>query len=196
MIVHRKIRKQLGEFALGNLDRIAMEKIEHHLLSCSSCRDAYEQVERVVHLLREASVQPSTELSADYWSTFADRVEERVSAPASTKISWTDTLIDALGTVTRLRWRTAIGIAGGFAALAVAFILFQKDLGTRPSPAPTPAVTASQSDDAFNQKVSRYFGRSQTLLVGLSNSTPPPEPLSPQKRNRDFRVNSPKRPAF
>ena len=172
MISHRSIRRSLADLAAGDLDRALAAEIEDHLRSCAPCRSEYDRVAGIARLLRESTVAPHESRPVAFWEAFADRVDDRIDVSTSSQTGWREAFLDAMGTVARMRWRTAIGIATAFTVIAVAFLLLRQQYGTEPPPTPATAATVSTADAAFDRKVNRYFTRSQVLLVGLSNARP------------------------
>jgi len=66
------------------------------------------------------------------------------------------------------RWRTAFAIAGGFAAIAAAFLLLQ-GRPTPPRDVEAGLAPPVPSPVRVDERMTEYLRKSQTLLVGLTN---------------------------
>jgi len=172
MMSHRSARRSLGELVAGHLDSALREELGRHLQECPSCRREYEEITRIASLLRSESGEPSAERTAEFWQTFADRVDDRIDSSLNPVTRPPDTVLESIRSLAQMRWRAAIAIAGGFAALALLFLLFRGNQKESPAPPGGSTKSLSLSDPSLSRRVNRYLGRSQVLLVGLSNARP------------------------
>ncbi len=123
-------------------------------------------------LLPTEHFAPRESRSEEYWSAFVDAVDARIASQKRNVPARSGMISEALGVLHSLRLRTALTLAAGFAAVAIAVVLLRSPAPeTVPSRqlADTEARDSVRSDD---QRLSRYFRRSQTLLVGLTNKKP------------------------
>jgi hypothetical protein len=163
------IQHQLYEYIRGELSPIERSTIEAHLAVCSRCRMSYKRMTEAMQTLDRATPQPSDQRPQEFWNSFAARVEERITKAERTKNHIETTFNDGLQWLLGMRWRTAFAIAGGFAAIAVAFLLWQG----RPIP-PTERQTTStdrvpSGAEQVDKRMTQYLRKSHTLLVGLTN---------------------------
>jgi hypothetical protein len=71
----REIKIQLPDFIQDRIPAEEKERVADHLLHCASCREASEEIRRLLNLLNEPAVEFPTQA---YWQTFLARVHQRL----------------------------------------------------------------------------------------------------------------------
>ncbi len=174
MTRHRHIQRYLYDDIIGDITPELHTEIGLHLQSCEKCRRAYDGIVRTLSLVRPPEVLPSEERSSEFWETFAARVDRSLDTPAGHPIPSPAGLKQDIHGLLSLRWQTAAAIASACALVAGAFLLF-RTVPPGPATVPPPAgPVAAVPGTPVNEDVSRYFRKSQTLLVGLENKKPVP----------------------
>lgn len=172
MRTHGRIRLRLYDYIQGELPPDDHSEIERHLMVCSRCRSLHEQMAGTLREFDRPATLPSEERSEMFWSTFAGRVEQRVQAAEAPSRNADGTIGSALQWIMGMRWRTAFAIAGGFAVITVAFLLWQ---GRPEPPVSRQAEVLSpgpSTSTRVDMRMTEYLRKSQTLLVGLTNKKP------------------------
>jgi hypothetical protein len=164
---HDIVRKSLVEYVRGELPANEAAEVERHLGGCRECRDECEELKVVLRAIPVRPTPPSDRQPADYWHTFALRVDariagqQRVSAPRHLAF-------DEPAGYLRLHWKPILAYAGAGALVAgLLGIWFFGEHG-RPSLVPVnQEVEVVQA--AHKEEVNDYFERSRILLIGIAN---------------------------
>ncbi len=173
MRLHRHIRKNLYDYIAGDLPEDLRATIDRHLATCPTCSVELARMRQTLSLMPAPGESPSDERSVEFWSTFTDRVEQRLEGQPSPARHRVPALRESFGAVLGMRWRTATGIATAFAAVAIAFVLFRAGAPEEPAK-PVVPLTAKSESVQTDRTLSQYFRRSQTVLVGLENKKAAP----------------------
>jgi len=169
MITHSYIRRRLYEYIRGELPPEEQDVIERHLLTCKRCRIAHEQMTLTIQVLSGDTSLPSEERSVEFWNTFATRVEEQIQRTRGAVVQKETPISDAFQWILGMRWRTALSIVGGFAAIAAAFFLWQGHPATPDNRQTEVAMPVPSALERVDERMAQYLRKSQTLLVGLTN---------------------------
>ncbi len=163
---------QIVDALFGDLDASGMADLRQHMDSCTGCASAFLEMQQTLDVTAQV---PEPELSADYWSSYYDRLEARlesakpVTAPfAHMGVLWT-----------QLRSRLSPYFSPRPAYMqwsaALALVLLGVFIGRQWQTAPVSVPLAPAQVDPLlqpaqlSEKTHQYLDRSKVLLLGLVN---------------------------
>lgn len=162
----------LYEFVRGELPQEKAGELEAHLAVCEACHAELEIIRQAVAFLGNESVDPSMNLSEEYWRSFPLRVEERTRTSARapfTRVSFLDAVISFLTFDRKYLYAAAISAA---VVVAVLFFWPRGDHATVEKLATVPAPSSDFQVLPARDRLTQYFRKSKVLLVGITNMTP------------------------
>lgn len=173
MIEHLRLRKQLYDFAQGDLEQPLREKVERHLSSCRKCADEVKYLRTILQMKEGALVQPSERLSPEYWNHFALNVEPRIREAQHRKNYSSVSVTEWVRTLFVFQKKYIAALGGGL-ALGVLIELYvlpwrqnvKEQLADGSVVQSTQAVVPA---DLVADRMHQYFRKSKVLLVGISN---------------------------
>jgi hypothetical protein len=164
---HSTARKNLVEHVRGELAAKQAAEVERHVSDCLECREECEILKEVFRAMPVASGSFSDRPPADYWKTFARRVDARLAdkgrKPAPIRLN-----LDGIGAYLRPRWKPVLVSAGVGALMTAAIAIWL--LGPREHPPVVPGAQDAQVIQATHrEEINDYFERSRILLIGIAN---------------------------
>lgn len=173
MTKHSDVQNQLYDYAMNALDDDARRDVEQHLSSCRNCAEDLKDLKQAIAFLPHPSVQPSDAKDEVFWNSLANNIEREIRLHAQPKPSFIAELYAKGKAFFTLRPAYAYAIGGSLATIVLAFVLIrfnsEKRIETaelQPMPIDSSIVLAQYE---AQERVSRYFQKSRTLLVGLAN---------------------------
>ena len=185
MTRHGKARRMLYDYVRGELGQEETRLVNEHIGRCRECSEEADGLRSLLLIVPDASKQPSAGLPDSYWTGFANEVMGKIGkAPVSMP-----GIIDRIAGVLGLRGlsgmpaglpviarRLSLGLAAAAAAAVVLYFALPELPGSPEEPGPTLTEGVAQAHEdsltAFDRRLSEYFRRSKTLLVGVSNIDP------------------------
>jgi hypothetical protein len=183
MIKRAGVKLMLYEYVQDELSPAERLEVEAHLADCKKCDAQLRSLRDVLTLLPRPETQASEGRSEEFWNLFASKVEQKLAQQEREhRRPWADAL-DWIEELLLLRPKYTYTMAGTLAVLVVAFafltFLPQKshDISSalngnskQLEHVANPIAPGSESEFTFpNERVSQYFRKSKTLLVGLAN---------------------------
>ncbi len=171
---HSDIQNQLYDYAMSALNDDARRNVEQHLSSCKQCSEALKELQQAIALLPHPSTQPSDEKDEAFWNRLALNVEKEVRRNNQPKVNNVGKIVESIRSFFTLRPSYAYMIGGSLATVLLAAVLFR----WQPTESEQIAdIQPVQNDSTImltnyqknQERVSRYFQKSRTLLVGLAN---------------------------
>jgi hypothetical protein len=173
MTGHGRIRALLYDYVRGELGAGEAHAVGEHLGRCPRCAREAADLRSLLDVVPDGSKRPSSALPDSYWTGFANEVMGRLgdgTLPGRARPGPAG--LGFFGRIPATARRASL--AAAVVAIAVALYV----MNTRPpgetGPASTGSVVASAADTLsdFDRRLSDYFRRSKTLLVGVSNDEP------------------------
>lgn len=186
---HRKVRLLLYDYVRGGLGEDDSRMVEGHLAGCPACAREAESHRELLRAVPGPSPRPSDALPGSFWTGFANEVMAKVDAAPSGRPGLAgrlfgdpDTGRGRLG-LSSGAWRIAAGLAASAAVVAAVWFASPRADDARRETGGTGSPTAETTADAapgaagdsltdFDRRLSDYFRKSKTLLVGVSNIEP------------------------
>ena len=193
---HRAIQRMLYEYLRDNLPVYDRLKVERHTAACLKCRMELERMRSTLAVFAVPAAKPSEERSADYWQEFSTTVLRKSISHRSRQRNAFVEAVEWIEELFALHARYAFAATGTLVALLVVFALWTFRPGGRESgshdtsaslehPASPGLVEAPVQSVLTPERVSQYFRKSKTLLVGVTNQrTDQAEPLDFSKERR------------
>ncbi len=182
---HSSIQTLLYDYLHNELAENERLSVEHHLASCTRCANDLAALKRTLTLLPAPSSSPSTARHEAYWKSLSLAIEASLKEKDKVEPRPFADVFERLISFFTLRPGYAFALGTGLSIAIIAVVLF------RLQPETPPAQTAQErsfTDSSIvfaqhetDQRVSRYFRKSKTLLVGLAN-------LSEEDGNPDLRA--------
>ncbi|MBI4534777.1 MAG: zf-HC2 domain-containing protein [Ignavibacteriae bacterium] len=165
MSEHSNISRMLYEYLKGELDPDDYGKVDEHLLHCTRCQKDIRELNAAISIFRPV-VRPSEERSEEFWNTFALEVEQNIQR--TEQHGWKERITETLQQWSPTRRWVIVGMAGAAVTLVLAVIASRTTFtpGVEETP---PEVTELESAALNIDRMSQYFRKSKTLLVGLTN---------------------------
>ncbi len=173
IIEHFRLRRYLYDNVVDqdSLNPEIRKRIHDHLSSCRRCHKELQSLALIARMTKENMPSPSDQRSAEYWSTFADAVEERLRPGERERRNIPSALNDLFRDLPVFRRRSAALLATGLAIGIVAGMIVLRHEPTPgvvddvaeavPQPAATPQIELA--------RMQKYFRKSKTLLIGIEN---------------------------
>jgi hypothetical protein len=154
--------KELIAYREGEMSQ--REAIAAHLAGCEKCREEMERIQAVLTALDALPVpNPGEDFGQRVWQRIAPRLPEK-------RARWRDFFLGSRGVAgwpEPRRW-VAVGSVG---VLVVAAFVAGR-LTRRPAPGASMAEAAQVRERVLIVAVGEHLGRSEMVLVGLSNAQP------------------------
>jgi len=171
MNTHAKITALLYDYHRGELPSSDRLRVEEHCAGCRRCRQEFDELRAMLALLPLAP--PSDERTPEFWRSFPDAVERRLTAPgaARSRAGFWEGVRDEIVSLFTLRPAYAAAVSGSVVLALLAVVLWQQYTPGTPSPsqAAQPAVEIPVRTVSTDVRMSDYFRKSKMLLVGISN---------------------------
>jgi hypothetical protein len=182
---HRKVRLLLYDYVRGGLRQDESRMVERHIAACADCAREAESHRELLKAVPGPTARPSDALPDSYWTGFANDVMGKVDAGPSKRPGLAGRLFGGEDTA-RIGasygpWRIAAGLAAAAAVVAVVWFAAPGTDDALPAIDGTGSRTADTGPDLsasadtltdFDRRLSDYFRKSKTLLVGVSNIEP------------------------
>ena len=194
MTRHRRVRLLLYDYVRRGLDAADTRMVDRHLGECPECRLESESLRELMKAVPGSSRRPSDDLADSYWTGFANEVMGRIDAAPAKRPGIAARLLgrpEGGGPLAGSRGRRSpAGFGVATVAVAFALVWFLSPGTIVPPRTGDPARQADGivSDGApgvvspldrgpdslgeFDRRLSDYFRKSKTLLVGVSNVDP------------------------
>ncbi len=176
MTGHGKVRRMLYDYVRGPLGEEEMRLVNEHLGRCGECAEEAAALRSLLRIVPDASKKPSAGLPDSYWTGFANEVMGQIGTRPVSRPGFVDRIFGISGIpggLPVIARRLSLGLAVAAAAAVVLYFAIP-GMPEEPAPAVTEAVTQMPPDSltVFDRRLSEYFKRSKTLLVGVSNIDP------------------------
>ena len=173
MTKHSDTKNQLYDYAMNLLNDDARRNVEQHLLSCKSCTEDLKALQRAITLLPHSSTQPGDAKDEAFWTSLANNIERELRLRAQHKPSPLSELYDKAKSFFTFRPVYAYAFGSSLAAIVLAIVLFrlhpvQKQQIAEQNQLPIDSSIV-YADYNNQERISQYFRRSRTLLVGIAN---------------------------
>ncbi len=173
MTKHSDTKNQLYDYAMNLLNDDARRNVEQHFSSCKSCTDDLKELQQAITLLPHPSTQPSDAKDEAFWNSVANNVERVIRLHTQPKPLFFSEVYEKMRTFFTFRPGYAYAIGGSLAAVVLAVVLFR----WQPAEKQQVADAKSQTIDSTivltqyknQERISQYFRKSKTLLVGIAN---------------------------
>jgi hypothetical protein len=180
MNAHRRVRLLLYDHVRGTLDGEESRTVERHIADCPECAREAASHRDLLRTIPAPAAKPSDGLPDSYWTGFANEVMGKIdAAPDGVGASGG---LHIPGWIRTPGGRLATVLASAAAVAVVAWFFILPRPAERPDESTGPATadqaSAVASDAAadslavFDRRLSDYFRKSKTLLVGVSNIAP------------------------
>lgn len=174
MRAHSKIQKLLYEYLSGELNVRDKELVAAHLALCARCSAELKRLKEALETLDRSAVEASETRPPEFWSDFAAGVERRIQRQKASKQSSAKWL-EAVEEFFVFRRPLAISLGSAVVVVFLAVGIWSM-LADRQHPTKETAGVAES--DSIRKEMSRYFRKSKTLLVGITNmKIPEHEPV-------------------
>ncbi len=182
---HSTIQTLLYDYLHNELAENERLSVEHHLASCTRCANDLAALQKTLTLLPAPSSSPSAARQDAYWKALSLAIEEEIALTQKTESRPFADLFERVLAFFTLRPGYGFAIGTGLTVAIIALVL----IGIEPEQSPVhTAHVLSAADSSIvlarqetDQRVSHYFRKSRTLLVGLAN-------LSEEDGNPDLRA--------
>ena len=194
---HRAIQRMLYEYLRDNLPVSDRLRVERHTAACLKCRMELERMRSTLAVFAVPAAKPSEERSAHYWQEFSTTVLRKSISHRSRQGNAFVEAVEWLEELFALHARYAFAATGTLVALLVVFALWTflspggRESGSHDTsaslehPASLGLVEAPGQSVLTPERVSQYFRKSKTLLVGVTNQRiDQAEPLDFSKERR------------
>jgi len=169
MSTHSRIQILLYDYLRGESDAQDKNEVEKHLASCKRCTAELKQLESTLSALGRRPAAASEERSPDFWKDFSFRVEQRLHdvharhrAPVS---PWR--AIESFFVFDR---PLAISLCSVAVLIVLAIGIWALSINRQQNKIVQTAPARQQEQmDSVREEMSRYFRKSKTLLVGITN---------------------------
>jgi hypothetical protein len=174
MIKHSDIQNNLYDYAMNVLDDNTRQTVEQHLATCRSCTEDLSVLQQAIELLPTPLVEPGDEKDETFWNALTSNIEREIRLNAQPKPSFLEKILDNTKQLFALRPAYAYAISGSLATLIIAVILFQlqprEDVHVATvQPNHNDSTVWLANYNKSQERISQYFRRSRTLLVGIAN---------------------------
>lgn len=165
MNIHSKIKIQFYDYIENCLDERQKAIVDEHLKNCNKCREEFEEIQNLIEFIPN-KITPSDERNETYWQNFSYQVERRLNRRKSKP--YFVTLIDNLYSLFILHKKTTFAFSATiFLIFIISGIYYSYFYQIKPE---QPTDLAKEVDTtSIDCKMEKYFRRSKTLLVGLTN---------------------------
>ncbi|MBI5471186.1 MAG: zf-HC2 domain-containing protein [Ignavibacteriae bacterium] len=168
---HSTIQSMLYDFLMNELPERDREIVEQHLASCSGCSRELADLKQALQLLPTPTEAPSDAQNEAYWKSLSLAIESSIDTRRVTQPRPFAGLYDRV--ISFFTFRPAYGFAAGasLAVAIVALVLFRTASDESPIQMAKSSIDSSivLAQHETDQRMSRYFSKSKTLLVGLAN---------------------------
>ena len=170
---HSEIQQQLYDYLLNGLDAEDRRQVALHLHSCTQCSDALNALRQTLALLPNASQQPGDERDDLFWQSLSLRIEQEIREQGHPRQNVIARRFDSLLAFLSLRPAYGIALGGSLAAIVVTMFFLRFTPGQK-EPVAVGGVQPIDSTSMLaryqtQQRMSRYFDKSEMLLVGIAN---------------------------
>ena len=163
------VTTMLYDYVVNQLPAAERGRVEIHLVTCQRCTVELKEMQSAIVLAKGEVAKPSDQLPEEYWQSFAVEVERRIHAEECQGVRSLLTLRERLTSFFRLHSRPVFAYGGALAAVVLAVILwrgYQSDeRANEVASIRRPTVQVIPAND----RMSQYFRKSRSLLVGISN---------------------------
>lgn len=173
MSKHSNIRNLLYDYATATLSDDGRRSVEQHLSSCKQCADDLKEIQQAIALLPQPAKAPSDARDEMFWSHLAMNVEREIRQKQA-KPNWFVEIVEGIRSFFTLRPTYAYTIGGSLAILLLAVVVFrwqptESDHIAEVQIVPNDSTMMLADLQKSQARVSHYFRKSRTLLVGLAN---------------------------
>jgi hypothetical protein len=166
MNIHSKIQIQLYDYLHDELNEEEKAVVQNHLQSCPVCGEALNELSLLVEKFSHFTL-PSDDRDQEYWKNFVYKIETKL-ADKHAKSFFTN-IIDTLYSLFVVQKRTTIAFSTTIVvALVVVGLFYNSNYSKKYSKQPQ-VVAAERDTTMINERIGKYFRKSKTLLVGLTN---------------------------
>lgn len=177
---HSDVRNVLYDFLLDELSDGDRTVVAKHLAGCRQCSDELAGLQKTLAVLPRASSQPEDERDEMFWHSLAMNVEKEIRRESILKTGIFSALVDRVRSFVAFRPAYAYSAGAALAVIGVAVFFFRPQFEA-------PIHVAEKEDiseeariiptaNESQQRISDYFRKSKTLLVGIANLRTEDEP--------------------
>ena len=168
---HRTIQKLMYEYLHDELDRDDRAAVDSHLTSCERCQEELKELRAALNVLPGYTKQPGDQRTAEFWQSFAARIDSRIRQEANEKRTSKPSFWETIESAIMVRPGVAAAAAGALALVGVAVLGWH--LYSRVTPESEQPQIASPVVLESPAQLDQYLRKSKILLVGLSNLKEP-----------------------
>lgn len=177
---HSDVQSLLYDFLHDELSDADRTAVEQHLVSCRQCADELAGLQKTLAVLPRPSSQPDDERDEMFWHSLAMNVQRDIRGERKSRTGVFLALVDRIRSFVTLRPAYAYSAGAALAAIGIAAFFFRPQLESPIHVAEKENMyeeariipTANESQ----QRISDYFRKSKTLLVGIANLRTEDEP--------------------
>jgi hypothetical protein len=171
---HSNVQALLYDYLRNNLNAEDIRRVEEHLAKCVTCRNDLKELENTLSLFPHPPTQPSDMKDHAYWTSLANRIDKEVQMSARPRPHFFHELFEKARVFFAFRPVHAYAIGGSLASILLVMILFRWQPTDEKHVAD---IQPGQNDSTImlsrfyenQERISQYFRRSGTLLVGIAN---------------------------
>ena len=142
------------------------EMISTHLRDCPECRQELARIDALLAAIHNLPVpEPGPDYGQRVWQQIAPRLQQR-------RAHWWDSLFTESRPMPWLAPRRWVALGAVAALILAAFIAGRVSTPRKPGPAPVSTDAANVRERVLWMAVGEHLGRSEMVLVELSNSGP------------------------
>ena len=168
---HSEVRNLLYDYLSNELTNEERVTVESHLSSCKPCSEELRGLQQTLAILPHPSDDPSGERDETVWRRIAENVEREFQERHRPSPHLLDRLVETLRSYCTLRPASAYAIGGSLAVVILALALMRWQPKQHVTDGTTQPVdsTAILARYETQERISEYFRKSRTLLVGIAN---------------------------
>jgi hypothetical protein len=167
---HKEVRHNLYDFLRNALDDDERRLVQEHLDACGPCKHELQHLERTLQLLSPALSDPAAVRDDAFWNELAQDVEKQIGGTA--RFGVVRRMVENVRAFTMLRPTYAYAAAASLILLVA--LLFTRQ-PVQKERAMVDGVSSSEHalvQERPEERMSEYFRKSRTLLVGIANMRP------------------------
>lgn len=167
---HKEVRHNLYDFVRNALDDDERRLVQEHLDACGPCKHELQQLERTLQLLSPTPSDPAAVRDDAFWNELAREVEKQVTVTSRPGVM--RRMVENVRALMMLRPTYAYA-AGASLVLLVALLFMRQPVQEERTL--VDGVSSSEGalvQESPEERMSEYFRKSRTLLVGIANMRP------------------------
>ncbi len=167
---HKEVRRNLYDFLRNALNDDERRRVQEHLDACTPCKHELQQLDRTLQLLSPAPSDPAAVRDNAFWDELAREVEKQVA--------WTSRpgvvrrMVENVRAFMMLRPTYAYAAGASLVLLVALFFMRQPVQEDRAMVDDVSFPEHAIVRESPAERMSEYFRKSRTLLVGIANMRP------------------------